>query len=1100
MATRILGCLLAVFLGTACSVPMWGQAVANAQISGSVVDPTGAAVPAAKITATQTDTGQVRTTVGGSDGAYVLPNLPVGPYRFEVQASGFTTYVETGIHLEVSDNLTLNVTVRVGAIAQQVEVVANAGMVESGSSAVRQVIDQRNIVDLPLNGRLVTQLVMLSGGANDLGPANGASDLVTSKNYFSADDISVAGGQANGTNYLLDGAENVDNFSAVNLPFPFPDAIQEFSVQTNSLSAQYGVHPGAVVNAVTKAGTNKFHGDAFEFVRNGAFNAIDFFATKQDTLKRNQFGGTLGGPIKKDKIFGFFGYQGTEIRTAPPSSIAYVPTAAVLTGNFSQLEAATCQSSGTAGTIIDPTTGQPFPNNMIPTSRLNPQALKLASYLPASGNPCGELTYAIPMPQREEQYIGRVDWVQSAKHELFGRYFIADDGSPASFDNNLLLTTHPGEVERSQSATIGDTYSINATKLNSIHAGWTRLAITRGPAANLINFTDVGVNIYDPIPNSLTISVPGYFGTGCGTCSPAIFAQDNYQLAEDLDLVRGRHHISVGVDSAYYQFQFGANMSSNGVMDFSGQFSGNALADFMLGLPNSFSQGNRDAFDGRQYYIGAYAQDSIRLSKRLNAQFGLRWEPFLPARDKYNRVQYFDAAAFAAGTKTPQFINAPPGLFFVGDPGIPTNGSWAFPRYAQFEPRVGLAWDPTGSGRQIIRVGFGLFNNTIETAYWHGGTSSAPWGNTIDLPAPAGGLSNPYLGYPGGNPFPLPFPPSKDAAFPSEGAYLNFPLHPYPTSVYQWNLSYERQLANNWLVSATYIGNKSTHIYSGEEADPAVYIPGICSGSPCSTESNTNQRRALYLENPVAGSLISTLYQVDTGANAEYEGLLLKTEHRFSNHYSILANYTWAHCISDADYAGDPVSFYPQEPYTLKGNRGNCGFDLRGTFNLAFSIESPRLANALANRLLGGWQLAPIFSIHTGTWFSVLTGTDNSLTGIGSDRPDVVPGVNPYLRNLHTQQWLNPAAFLPNALGTFGDSGNDSLLGPAYFDIDAAVIKHFSIKERQRIDLRFEFFNLTNHVNFNVPNLDTTLVDPTFGKLLGDVAPRILQGSVKYVF
>lgn len=204
---------------------MWGQAVATAQISGSVVDPTGAAVPAAKITATQTDTGQVRTTVGGSDGAYVLPNLPVGPYRFEVQASGFTTYVETGIHLEVSDNLTLNVTVRVGAIAQQVEVVANAGMVESGSTAVQQVIDQRNIVDLPLNGRLATQLVMLSGGANDLGPANGASDLVTSKNYFSADDISVAGGQANGTNYLLDGAENVDNFSAVNLPFPFPDAI-----------------------------------------------------------------------------------------------------------------------------------------------------------------------------------------------------------------------------------------------------------------------------------------------------------------------------------------------------------------------------------------------------------------------------------------------------------------------------------------------------------------------------------------------------------------------------------------------------------------------------------------------------------------------------------------------------------------------------------------------------------------------------------------------------------------------------------------------------------------------------------------------------------
>ncbi len=242
---------------------------------------------------------------------------------------------------------------------------------------------------------------MLSGGANDIGPANGMSDLTGSKNYYSADSISVAGSPGQRNQYLLDGGEHMDTFSNVNLPFPFPDAIQEFSVQTSSLSAQYGLHAGAVVNVVTKSGTNEFHGDAFEFVRNGYFDARDFFAATPDTLKRNQFGGTIGAPIKKDKIFGFFGYQGTIIRTAPPSSIAHVPTQAVLNGDFSQLESAACQSSGTAQVITDPTTGQPFPNNVIPSSRLNQQALKLASYLPLASNPCGQITYAIPEPQRE---------------------------------------------------------------------------------------------------------------------------------------------------------------------------------------------------------------------------------------------------------------------------------------------------------------------------------------------------------------------------------------------------------------------------------------------------------------------------------------------------------------------------------------------------------------------------------------------------------------------------------------------------------------------------------------------------------------------------
>jgi hypothetical protein len=399
--TSVRGVLTLCLLFSAVSTThLWAQAVSTAQISGTVRDPNGGAISGAKVSVTQTDTGLARTSQTGSDGSYLLPELPIGPYTLQVQANGFESYLQTGIKLQVSDSPRIDVTLHLGQVNQQVQVTADASMVKTDTTAVSQVIDQARIVDLPLNGRQPTQLIMLSGAANDIGPANGQSDLATSKNYFSADSISVAGGQANGTNYLLDGGENMDVFSNVNLPLPFPDALQEFSVETSALSARYGMHAGAVVSSVTRSGTNQFHGDLFEFVRNGDFDARDFFASSPDTLKRNQFGGTLGAPIVKDKLFGFFGYQGTEIRTAPPSTISFTPSQAALNGDFSQLESANCQASGTARTIVNPSTGQPFANDFVPTSLFNPQALNLLKYVPVSGNPCGEVTYAIPEPQR----------------------------------------------------------------------------------------------------------------------------------------------------------------------------------------------------------------------------------------------------------------------------------------------------------------------------------------------------------------------------------------------------------------------------------------------------------------------------------------------------------------------------------------------------------------------------------------------------------------------------------------------------------------------------------------------------------------------------
>jgi hypothetical protein len=1075
IAVVILG--IAVLLVTANAAPLWGQAGASAQIAGLVTDPSGAVVPNAQVTATHVDTGSVRTTVSGPDGIYVLPNLPVGSYRLEVVASGFNTYLQTGILLEVSNVVTINIKLEVGGAKQRVEVVANASMVETQTTSVGQVMDDQRILDLPLNGRQATDLIMLMGGATDTTDGN-VSDVKTSKNYFSSDSISVAGGQSSATSYRLDGGTHMDNFSNINLPFPFPDAIQEFSVQTNSLSAQWGLHPGAQVEVVTKSGTNQIHGDAFEFVRNGDANARDFFASTQDTLKRNQFGGTIGAPIKKDKLFGFFGYQGTRIRTAPPSSITFVPNQAVLSGDWSQIESASCQSNGVARTIINPATGNPFASDYVDPSTYNQQALNLLKYVPPSSDPCGKITYAIPEPQREDQYIGRVDWNPSAKNSFFGRYFFADYKSPAAFDNNFLLTTQRGVLDRSQAVTVGDTYSITPNTLNTAHLAWTRLAITRGAAPDMKNLADFGVNIFQSTPNAINLGINGYFGIGCGTCANALFKNNVAEFADDVDLIRGRHHMSLGGDWIHYEYPYQNTAYANGGFTFSGIFTNDGLLDYLLGMASYYDQGNPTQFNGRQNYIGLYFNDNIQMSKRLNLNLGLRWEPNLSVTETHNAVDHFSLNGFIAGTHSTQFVNAPPGLFYPGDSGIPrgyVNNDWA-----ALEPRVGVVWNTTGSGRQVIRAGVGLFYDTIPTAYFEDQTQGAPWGSVIDLINPPGGLTNPWQGQPGGNPFPLPYPPGKNAVFPSGSSYYDYPLDSPPMSSYEWDLSYQLQLTSNWLLAANYIGTKTTHIWTGEDINP-----------------NINGVRYLAIINPVTGAGLTDIYHLDAGSNSEYEAMMLKAQHRFSDHYTILGNYTYSHCISETDFQGDMGGPYTQMPFDRNADRGNCSFDIRQIFNLTFIAQTPHFANPWENRLLGNWQLSPIVALHTGTWFYPLDGFDNSNSGIGLDRPDAVG--NPYIKSTTgSLQWLNPTSFPISPPGTFGNAGRDSLVAPGYFDVDAAVTRSFNIREHQRVELRFEFFNVMNHPSFQAP--DNYVTDATFGQILSDNSPRILQFALKYTF
>src|SRR5580698_2350243 len=538
-------CLLAsafIFLGL--STAANAQVTAVAQVSGQVSDSTGADIVNADVTMTEISKHEVHATKSDVSGSYTLPNLPVGAYRFEVKAPGFKDYIQTGLELVVNNNIQLNAPMQVGSQSEKVEVSATASMVETKENSISNLVDQQRINELPLNGRQVTDLIYTVGAAV---PAD--SGDTGSKTFWNATRISIAGGQGNGTAYLLDGADATDAMSNVNMPFPFPDALQEFSIETSAVSSQFGTHPGATVNVVTRSGANAFHGNLFEYIRNGDMDARNFFSvTGHDTLKRNTYGGTAGGRIIKDKLFYFGGFQGVENRQNPPQLTTHIPTAAMLSGNFAPVTSSAC---GKPVTLTNPLGGN-FPGNQIPVSLLNPSAVELATkYTPtASANQCGTVTYGIPQTGDEQQIIERTDYVVSPKQMIWGRYFWDHwTNPPVLVGSNLLTSTSPGNFELAQEATIGDSYTFSPTVVNTFHFGFNRRRDNRGPTSFPINWTDLGVPMFSLVPNFLPISsMTGGFTTYCGTCAKGFFNVNDFQVADDVNIVKGKHQFGFGLN------------------------------------------------------------------------------------------------------------------------------------------------------------------------------------------------------------------------------------------------------------------------------------------------------------------------------------------------------------------------------------------------------------------------------------------------------------------------------------------------------------------------------------------------------------------------
>ena len=1108
------------------------QAVAIAEIDGYVTDPSGQAIAGAQVKAINVDKGQVRDTVSEATGRYALPDLPVGNYKLEISAKGFKTYVQTGIILQVASNVTVNAPMQIGAVTESIQVEANAAMVETKENSVSQVINQDSMIDLPLNGRNPTQLLTLTGAGTTTMTLNGG-DLTGSKNIQGtaggSGQFSVAGSQANGINFLLDGGDNNDAFSNVALPIPFPDAVQEFNVQTNGLPAQYGLHPGGVVNVVTKSGTNAFHAQAFEFLRNGDLNArpkgiatisstgvfSNSLQPKRDTLKRNQFGGAAGGAIKKDKLFYYGGYQGTRQRSDPAQNTAYVPTAAVLAGNFSVVDAA--KSAGgclSSARQLKDTSKNPYPGNMVPTSQFDAAGYKLAStYLPKTTDPCGATLFGYMSNNPDDEWIGHVDYIFNEKHSLFGRVFVYDYLAESLFDGtNALTTGQSGNKDRTINATIGDTYTLSPTLVNSFHVTANRRRDNRSVASNYFSPGTLGVNMWEALSNYTQLTVSSYsgggFNIGCGTCAPATFDVNTYQLSDDFTWIKGRHQFAFGFDGRKSQFNSVNNQQADGQWTFNGGTSGDGVADLLLGHFSGLTDGKVISDYLRLTVAAAYAQDAFHVTPHVTVNFGLRWEPTVPSYDKYGRGNQFSWSLFNQGWHSSVYPTAPAGLVFDGDSQDAYGKAFTASHWGTVSPRLGIVWDPKGDGKQTVRAAFTIIHDTNELFYPERWTTNSPYVSSLTLTS--GQFSNPFATYVSNGVTGDPFP--GNSVFPVGGTYISVPPNIKPMYVMQWNLSYQRQLATDWLVTANYMGNAVRHLLGSVDANYSVDQPV---GTAAASTSNTAQRRLTYLANPTTGQYYGNIQTSDDGNNGEYHALLVSMQHRMSHHFTFLSNYTWSHCVSDWDFAGELAGPIYQNPTSRDAERGNCGFDHRHVFNNSLVVTSPGVGHGVAKGLTRDWQLSPIISAYSGNPIQLSDGgKDVSLSGQLLDRPENILPDQVYLKQQtgSAYNWFNSSAFAcyGNPVGTacsiltghFGDLGRNSVYGPGQISFDTALTRRFQLKERYKLDFRADFFNVMNHA-FPM-NPGTSITGSTFGQITtfdqSPYSPRQIQMALKLYF
>jgi hypothetical protein len=1087
------GVTLAVLIALSLVAPqLWAQLVPTATLTGSVTDPTGAVVPSATIQLVNTATQVMQHTASDAQGRFLFSFLQPGSYSLNVSAPGFTRYQQNGITLSVNAPATVDVRLAVQSASTEVVVNSNAEMIDTESSTLHQIVGTEYLENLPLNGRNAATLVTMAPGVvtspgeyND-SYANQGNEVAYAVNGTYGDQVS----------YNLDGAPHEDLISNLNATFPNPDALAEFSVQTNNFDARFGGVGGAVVNIVTKSGTNRIHGAAFEYVRNGDLNAINYFGTVQDALKRNQFGGDVGGPILKDKLFYFASFQGTTVANVSKGNSAIVPTAAERQGFIPS-----------TNPIYNPATGQLFPNSTangvttytISTGLFNPLSEAMLPDIPTTSDPNGKLIYSRPTETRDYEGLGKLDYTLG-RHQIMGSLFFVNYTSAGWDGGHTLLNYGLNQVQTTSEGKVSDIFTISPHLVNSFVVDMLVLNSNQTTAAPFSIFDFGNPGIAEPVEKfrETGISVTGFSGWGTGTSSPpGKWYQEAIDTSELLNYVHGRSSLFVGAEyDPYLRFDSATGYEEEPIYSFTGAATvnpktgtgGNALADFLLGDVKSMTQTAGKAKYTRGHQFAAFAQEGWHATRKLNLNLGLRWEPFFP----YTDPDKGQIGGYIAGAQSTRFPHAPPGMLFAGDPGFPAGGMYR--SLGNFSPRIGAAYAlRSGSHPTELRGGLGMFYVEPFMVLWNNFVQNAPFSPSAVLNAV--NFSNPYGSAGQQNPFPpfAPVNPTAATTFVTPITYQFFNPHWHIGYVQSMNVAIEQQLRSNLMVRAAYVGDRGVNLQDNNEQNPAIYGPGA-------TVANTNNRRALY---PNFASMI----EMNNAGWSHYNALQMTLEKRMSHGFSFVANYTRSK-TTDNQSTDQQLTLTNPDPFDPSFNNGLANEDVPNAFLLSGTGELPTVKSAprWVRVIEGGWGLSGIVTWANGEPFTITSGQDNSRSGVNLDRADLVPGVSPSLpsnrpRSQEIAAYFNTSAFVQNALGTFGDSPRNPLRNPNYFNVDAGLQRTFPLTERFRLKFRVEEFDATNHPHLSQPGTNASTSPLTsFGRITGAGDPRILQlvGRVEF--
>lgn len=1044
----------------------------TASISGTVVDASQAAVAGSQVTLTNVGTAQSRVVTSSDQGYFEFPDLPPGDYKVVVDKSGFKAWEQSTITLSVAQHITVYPMLQIGSATEQVVITAEPTFLTTDNSTLSGVVDSAQIEQLPLNGRNALQLEALEPGVVSTGTSGqfGATQVT----------FTSSGGRDIDTNYSLDGGINVDPFYAIANNYPNPDALQEFSVTSRNYSARFG-RGSTDVSAVTRSGTNSFHGSLFEFLRTTDLDATPYFSSTPPNFHRNQFGGSVGGPIKRGKLFFFASYQGTQQSGSPGEQVYTTVPMPQRIGDFSAL--------GTP--VIDPTTGLPFPGNKIPSNRITSQATAFfTTFLPAPNQ--GSSTYTFPNvgTEAEHQAVGKVDYQITPKDIVFVRYFLDDlpqvgygSGSGSALDTTWLSSL----PYRYQSTTIGSVHTFSSNLLNDFHLSYERSSF--GEFTNLpFSLSAIGYNVstgnafsqYGLTPDS-SLSVGGTFSAYSG--APTRDIMPTYDLNDNVSWIKGIHSINAGIQIYKNRVNETQNFYTGGALNFSGQFTGVGAADFLLGDFASYTQISGLSSRLHQTLPSGYVQDDIKLTKRMTVNAGVRWDIITGYTSEDNQLM-----TLQPGKQSTVFPLATAGLLFPGDDGIPKDVIGT--RWNDIAPRLGFAWDIFGKGTTSLRAGFGTyFVPMTEGISLNRQTLIQPF--TLEVSISGGDAENIFGGAPynGVDPYPRPTSSSglKTLPFVPTASETSLPTTWKTQSSYEWSLSIQQALWKSAVLEANYVGSSSSHMFTSGQANPGVYIPGA------STESNLQSRR-LY---PAIGPV-----ELDADLlSANYNAFELVYNQKLQNGLSLKSAYTWSKNLGVNSSEGAGGSG-PRDPFDWHLDYSPISLSVPQVWvtSLIWTPFAGHNFNTLAKETIGGWQFGGIATLEDGTPLTLNSGVDNSLTGIGEDTPDVIGNYNLGKQSKAEQyeHWFNPAAFTQNAIGTFGTLRPNSLVNPGYIDFDINLQKNFTIAEKYGLEFRSSLYNAFNHSNLDAPV--STLTSPDFGQIVGTSNPRVIEFGLRFTY